>query len=338
MYMMKALVYDGTQVSLNEVPRPKVKNSQVLIQVKAAGVCGTDLAISRGFLPTPTPLILGHEFAGVIAEIGINVDSSLIGKRVTCEINSNVDFTCYYCKQKNFTQCISRKALGIDIDGAFAEFIAVESYLVHELPSSISFEDATFIEPLAAAYQVFEMMPLEIDDKTISIFGMGKLGLLITQVAIQKGLDLIVIDASDKKLQLAQKFGAHKLINRVEIENIPVAIKNYTHGLGADIVVDATGNPNALNDIIASCRTRGKIHIKSTHGLDTPINFTDVVVRELTIYSSRCGPFDKAINGLKSGVIKVKELISVKYKLELFEDTFASYENNQDHIKSIFLI
>ncbi|MFX1555591.1 MAG: zinc-binding dehydrogenase, partial [Promethearchaeota archaeon] len=282
--MMKAAIYDGKEINIKNVAEPIISKSQVLVQVRAVGICGTDLAIVQGSLPTPIPIILGHEFVGEVVKLGKEVDKAWLNKRVTSEINSNIDFNCYYCKQELFTQCISRKAVGIDIDGALAEHIALETYLLHEIPDSISNEDATFIEPLAAAYQTFEMMPLEQNDKIMAIFGLGKLGLLITQVALLKGLKLIVVDGSDKKLNLAKKFGAHHLINRLACKDIPQEIKNLTNSLGADIVVDTTGNPDALKDIIASCRTRGKIHVKSTHGLETPINLTDIVVRELILY------------------------------------------------------
>ena len=124
---MKAAVFDGKEITIKAVSQPKIKDSQVLVQVKAAGICGTDLAIVNGDLPTPTPIILGHEFVGEIVKVGKEVDQSWLNKRVTSEINSNIDFDCYYCKQGLFTQCVSRKAIGIDIDGAFAEYIALES-------------------------------------------------------------------------------------------------------------------------------------------------------------------------------------------------------------------
>lgn len=332
---MKAAIFEGNKIQVKNLPQPKLKHSQVLIRVKAAGICGTDLAIVKGHLSTPIPIILGHEFSGEVVEVGKNVDQIWLGKHVISEINSNIDFNCYYCKQNLFTQCVSRKALGIDIDGAFAEYIAIESYLLHEFPPSISFNEATFIEPLAAAYQTFETMPLYPEDKTMTIFGAGKLGLLLIQVAKLKGLSLIVVDGSEKKLSLAQKFGASHLINRITTEDIPNEIHNLTDGLGSDIVVDTSGNPEALKDIVSSCRTRGKLHIKSTHGLPTPIDLTDIVVRELTLYSSRCGPFDKAINGLKSDNINVNELISKVYPLDKIQEAFDSYEKNPDHIKTI---
>jgi alcohol dehydrogenase len=271
-------------------------------------------------------------------KIGRFIEKKWLNKRITSEINTNLDLSCYYCKKGLYTQCISRKAIGIDINGALAEYIALESYLLHEIPESISYEDATFIEPLAAAYQTFEMMPIGKNDKNIAIFGLGKLGLLIAQVAVSKGLTLIAIDGSNKKLDLAKKFGARHILNRMKYNNIPNEIKKITNDLGADIVVDSTGSPDALKDIVDSCRTRGKIHIKSTHGIKTPINLTDMVVREITLYTSRCGPFNKAIEGLKSGKIHVKDLISEKFPLDHITDAFESYNQNRDHIKTIVTI
>ncbi|MFX1280193.1 MAG: zinc-binding dehydrogenase [Promethearchaeota archaeon] len=335
---MKAAVFDGQNLIVKTVKDPKINDFQVLIQVKSVGICGTDLAIVKKSLPTPTPIILGHEFAGDVVEVGSEVDQKWLNKRVTSEINSNIDFKCHFCKQGNHTQCISRKALGIDIDGALAEYIAVDSYMLHEIPDSISYDCATFIEPLAAAYQTFEVMPLNENDHVMAVFGLGKLGLLLIQVALQKGLTLFGVDGSHKKIALAKKLGVHYPLNRFDGPNIPNKIISLTGGLGADIVADTTGNPVALKDVIASCRTRGKIHIKSTHGIETPINLTDVVVRELTIYSSRCGPFDIAIEGLKSGKIKVDKLISKKYKLEEIEKAVSSFEDIHHHIKTIIHI
>ena len=335
---MKAAVFNGQKISIKEVPKPELEDSQVLIRVMASGICGTDLAIVKGHIPTSTPLILGHEFAGEIVEVGKKVNENWLGKRVTSEINSNIDFDCYYCQREIFSQCISRKALGIDINGSFAEYIAVESYLLHEIPKNISYKDATFVEPLAAAYQTFETMPIEDDDKIIAIFGLGKLGLLLTQVALINGLEVIVIDGSDKKLSMAKKYGVKHLINRFDVENIVEEIRGFTNNFGADIVVDTTGNPEALIDIVTSCKTRGKIHIKSTHGLGTPINLTDIVVREITVYSSRCGPFDKAIEGLRSEIVKVNDLISKEYNLENIKEAFAAYDENQDFIKAVIII
>ncbi|NHJ26118.1 MAG: hypothetical protein EAX89_16185 [Candidatus Lokiarchaeota archaeon] len=332
---MKAAVFDGNKIELKEVQTPEINDDQVLIKVKAVGICGTDLAIVSGSLQTPIPIILGHEFAGQIINVGKNIDNYWKGKRVTSEINSNVDFNCYYCNKKQYTQCISRKAIGIDIDGAIAEYIAVDSYLIHKIPDNLTFNEATFIEPLAAAYQTFEMMKLVEDDKITVIFGLGKLGLLLVQVALEYGLTVVAIDGSEKKLSLAKEFGAARLINRMKEKNIVNEIKDYTNGIGADIVIDTSGNPRVIADLISSCKTRGKLHIKSTHGIAVPINLTELVVREITLYTSRCGPFQKAIEGLKIGNIKVKSMISNIFPLKEVNLAFASYNKDHDNIKTV---
>ncbi|MHA2087708.1 MAG: zinc-binding dehydrogenase, partial [Promethearchaeota archaeon] len=126
--------------------------------------------------------------------------------------------------------------------------------------------------------------------------------------------------------------------NRFDGPNVPDWIRSLTRGLGADITVDATGNPLVIKDVIASCRTLGKVHLKSTHGIDTPINLTDAVVREITLYTSRCGPFDKAIEGLRSGEISVDKLISKKFQLEDIKKAIDFNNIGQDHIKTIIHI
>ncbi len=166
---------------------------------------------------------------------------------------------------------------------------------------------------------------------------MGKLGLLIQQVAQLQGLKTIVVDGSDHKLSLAKKYGAPYAINRHNSKSISEEIKGLTDGLGADIVVDCSGNPGALNDVVASCRTLGKLHMKSTHGLATPINLTDIVVREITMYSSRCGPFEKAINSLECKTISVNEMISAQIWLNDIEEALSSYKN-KNMIKAILRI
>lgn len=334
---MQAAVFDGKILQIKDVPKPTIKSHQALIKVYAVGICGTDLAIAKGHLPTPIPLILGHEIVGEVVEIGEKVDKKWLHKRVTPEINANLCGKCFYCQNNILTQCVSRKALGIDIDGGMAEFIALDDYLLHEIPDALTYHQATFIEPVAAAYQTFELMPITPLDRTLVIFGMGKMGLILIQVAksLSTQLEIVVIDGSDVKLALAKQFGATNVFNRHQIPHPSVEIKKITNGIGADIVVDTTGNPDVLQEVVASCRTRGKIHIKSTHGLAAPLNITDLVVREITIFTSRCGPFEQAIAGLRSGQIKVDQLISAEFPLSKVQDAFASYDKSKDHIKTI---
>lgn len=333
---MRAAVFDGKNIELKERDIPKIAPNQVLLKLKNSGICGTDISIFQGHLPTPVPIIPGHELSGIIEKVGANVRKDLISKRVTSEINANICGTCYFCKNGIPTNCIHRKALGIDIDGAFAEYIAIDKYLVHELPDNVTFEQGTFVEPLAAAVNTFELMPFDSKDKWIAIFGAGKLGLLILQVAknyhrvfpeiIQNSPKIVVVNRTEEKLKIAKKLSADYLINS-STEDPVKKIKELTDGLGADIVVETTGNPTMMNQVTESTRTRGKIALKSTHGLPTPINITDVVVREISLYGTRCGPFDKALKFMNKDLINTDILVGSKFALTNIKEAFKEAES-----------
>lgn len=339
---MKAAVFDGTKLEVKDVPEPKLLDDYVLIRVKYCGICGTDIAIVRGWYKVATPLIIGHELVGEVAKVANPRHSHLVGKNVTCEINVNICGKCYYCVRGLPTHCMTRKAIGIDLDGGMAEYIAVPHYTIHIIPDSIKLDDATFIEPLAAAYQTFETMPLpsagsqiattkvkesvgsmavNLKQENVGIFGMGKLGLLIMQVAKQHRLNVIAIDNSEKKTNLAAKLGADYHIDSSKVDVVQ-KIKSITNGIGLDYAIDCTGDEKVMDQVIASTRSRGKIHIKSTHGLPVPMNITDLVVREISIYTSRCGPFKKAIQGLESKKISVKDVLTHVFPLEQINKAF----------------
>ena len=339
---MKAAVFNGSILEVKEVPEPKLPDDYVLIKIKYCGICGTDITIVNGWYKVPTPLIIGHEFCGEIVKVANPRHSHLVGKNVACEINSYICGKCYYCVRGMPTHCVERKALGIDIDGGMAEYIAVPHYLVHLIPDSIKIEDATFIEPLAAAYQTFEMMPIatgsaqiastkinqnvgsvavNIKQENAAVFGLGKLGLLIIQVAKQYGLNVIAVDRSEKKLNLAAKLGAAYTINPNKTDVVQ-KIKSITNGVGVDYAIDCTGNDQVLQQVLSSTRSRGKIHIKSTHGLPAALNITELVVREISIHTSRCGPFEKAIKGLESKKISVNEILTHIFPLDQINNAF----------------
>jgi threonine dehydrogenase-like Zn-dependent dehydrogenase len=333
---VKAVVYNGEDLVYTEVPRPIPDDYEVLIKVKAVGICGTDIAIATGQLQVPFPLILGHEFIGKVVSVGSDVEDDWLHTRVTAEINTQTCGECWFCKNNISSQCPDRKALGIHRNGAMAEFLTIDSSLLYPIPDSVTDLDATFIEPLAAAYQTFEMMPLTPHDSTIAIFGLGKLGFLLLQVAKDLGLQVLVVVGSDKKASLSQQLGADYVINRHAVTNPSYEIINLWGG--ADIVVDTTGDPNALDQVIASCRSRGKLHIKSTPGVSSNINLTEMVRREITLYTSRCGPFSKAIEGLSSKKINVQSLTSEVFPLKDAKYAFNIHRNNKDHIQTVLTL
>nr|MDO8083522.1 alcohol dehydrogenase catalytic domain-containing protein [Candidatus Sigynarchaeum springense] len=336
---MEALFLDkyGLQYTASH-PDPTMGADEVMVRVKACGICGTDIAIVNDTLPTPRPIIPGHEITGVIESFGNKVPErvrALAGKLVTTEINTNTCGKCFFCKNGMPTQCINRKALGIDVDGGMATRLAVRHDLVHGLPDGLDPRQGTMIEPLAAAVQTFKMMPLTATDEDVVIIGAGKLGLLILQVivAMDKLANnppkrrVLVIDHHDFKLELARRFGATEAINSSKLpeQDLFKRVAAFSDGgKGADVVVEATGNPRALNQAVYMARPRGKVALKSTHGVPVPFDLTAGVVKEITFYTSRCGPFEEAIDFVRKDLVDLAPLVTEVFPLsrgiEAFKD------------------
>lgn len=312
---MKAVIMTDGGIKIKEVELPKSDDKSALIKIVAGGICGTDLAIISGHLNVHLPLILGHEFAGDVIKVGHNVKNLSVGSRVTSEINLTCG-QCFFCAANIPTHCLFRKAIGIDVDGAFAEYIAVPSKNIHLLPESISYEEGVFIEPLAAAIQTLKMSPLKPTDVVV-VMGDGRLGQLVVQAlkATIPSAKLLMLGKHDSKLATAKKLAALDSIINVAHEDPKEIVMGETGGLGADVVVEATGNPDAMNLALTLVRHRGIVSLKSTHGQRVSIDATQIAVRELTLQGSRCGPFDEAIKMLKEGRVKVKPLVSARYPL-----------------------
>jgi alcohol dehydrogenase len=332
--MRAAQIDQQGRLACRNVPIPEPVAGEARIAVRAGGICGTDIAIVEGTLPTPRPLILGHEITGIIDKVGPDVKTSWIGMSVTTEINRFACGKCFFCSHDMPTQCIHRKAIGIDVDGGFTEFLITDANLLHEIPPNLEFMEATFIEPLAAAIETFKLMPLGDLDQKIVIFGPGKLGLLILQVvkALYPGRTVFMVGRSEYRQKFAKLLGADVVINGGTKDPVR-EIQQLTGGLGADVVIEATGNPEVMDMAVRACRTRGKLAVKSTHGVPTPVNLTDVVVREITIYSSRCGPFDEAIALLRAGKVSVGSMMSKTFSLSKVEEAFAFLAKKGDFIK-----
>jgi len=307
--IMKAAVLTEKGIEIKNIPKPNIGEHDILIKNEAVGICGTDLSIIRGDYKIPLPRILGHEFAGYIEEKGAKVKNFKIGDRVTSEINVSCG-ECYFCKSGQRTQCLSVKALGIFLDGAFSEYTVTPDINVHKI-GHLSFDEATFIEPLAAAINTYKMSPLQKDHKNVVIIGPGKLGLLILQVTKLLKRNVIVIGRSH--LDIAKKLGADYIID-ITKENYIERVMELTDNIGADVVIETTGNSGGIEMGMKIIRNRGLFCLKSTHGLMVPIDITALVVKELHFQGSRCGNFQEALKIIDK--IKLKPLISGIYPLD----------------------
>ena len=312
--------------------------AEAIIEVQYAGVCGTDLALFHGEYPVKLPHIGGHEFTGIVKSVGEGVDKSWIGKKVTAEINNTCiaygkKQLCPSCEKDLPSHCQTRSVTGIiNHEGAFADEVRVAAGTLHEIPSNIDSLTATLIEPLAAALQTFEMSPIE-KNETVVVLGTGRLGVLIVFVAFLKGIHTIAVSRSDAKRNRALDFGAQQVFTPDDAID---EIRNLTHGLGANRVIDTTGNPNGIKQAFKLVRPRGTIDCKTTCGLPSiGFDMTKLVVDEVKLQGSRCGPFEPAMKIIQKHQEKLKSLIT---SIRPLEETQAALESVSEENKVVLTI
>ena len=295
---MRALVFKNGLSYHDDYPVPVPSESEVLIRIRCAGICNTDVEILKGYMGFSG--ILGHEFTGVVEE---SPDQRLIGRRVVGEINFGCG-VCPYCQSGLKNHCPNRSVLGIlNKNGAFADYLTLPVSNLHIIPDSISDEEAVFVEPLAAAFEIMEQVAIRPDDK-VCVLGDGKLGLLIAQVLSLSRCELVVAGRHRDKLSILEKRGIRTMPGPVPNERI------------FDIVVDATGSPAGLETAINIVRPRGKIIIKTTVADRGAMDLNRVVIDELTLIGSRCGTFPPAITALETKSVDVTPLISKVFDIE----------------------
>lgn len=305
---MRALRYERGTIWVDSAYRvPSLDPGEALIRVLLAGICNTDLEILEGYRPFQG--VLGHEFVGIVEQVagtqGTADSKALIGKRVVGEINVSCnDPTCDYCRQGLALHCPQRAAIGISSrDGAFADYIALPVRNLHTVPDSIGSEEAVFGEPLAAAFSVLDRGQPTPSDLVV-VLGDGKLGQLVAQVLQLTCRNLLVLGKHEWKLQLL----AHGGIRAMQLDD---GIKDLaSSGVRADMVVDCTGAPSGLETALQLVKPRGTIVAKTTVAAASTLHISDLVVKEIQLIGSRCGPFPSALRALEERLVDVTPLIS----------------------------
>jgi alcohol dehydrogenase len=306
---MKALIFEGT-LELREVAVPAIAAGEALIRVSMAGVCGTDREILRGYAGFRG--ILGHEFVGQVVECAIQ---EWVGQRVVGEINITCG-RCAQCQRGLGRHCPNRTVMGIaNRPGCFAEYVALPCSNLHAVPDSISDEAAVFTEPVAAAAEILEQLPLP-PGQRVAILGDGRLGLLIAQVLMSAGQEVTLIGKHDWKLELARAWGAAVSKNGVA-DFKPASFP---------MVVEATGTPRGLEESVRLVEPRGTVVLKSTFHGPANLDVTKVVVDEITLLGSRCGNFSVALDLLCKGRVRVEPLVTKVFPLEAGIEAFEYLE------------
>lgn len=305
---MRALMLEASSLSLRDVPNPTcADDGEVLVDVELAGICGTDLELLRGYLPFCG--IPGHEFVGRVADAGSSRFPQ--GALVVCEINVGCG-RCEFCARGQRNHCTARQVIGVRArDGGFAESIRVPRANLHRVPASVSERQAVFVEPLAAALQVLDQVDV-LPGMRVLVIGAGRLGQLVARVLALHAVDLQVV---------ARRARHRELLAQVGVASIA---EDEVDAASADLVVDTSGHPSGLALAMRAIRARGTLVVKSTFAGDLPLDPKRLVVDELTVVGSRCGPFQQALEAIATGQVDPMPLLDAVFPLERFEEAFAA--------------
>ncbi len=319
-------------VELQDRPVPSPSKGEVLIEVKACGICGTDLHIFHDQFPYWPPVILGHEFSGEIVEVGRDVKGFKVGTRVVGEPHTEACGTCYLCRTGNIQICPMKRSPGWGIDGALARYLCMPEILLHRIPDNLSFDDAALVEPTAnTVHDVIERAGIQAGDFVV-VLGPGPIGLLAALTARAAGAwHVLVVGApGDEAIRLrkARELGFQTV--NLGNANPRDVVSEMTSGRGADLVVECSGAPTAIASTVDLVRKKGKIcaiGLTGNENVQFPWNqaafkVCDIVFNLSTSYTS----WDRTINLIAGGLIPVRELISHRLPLKSWKHAFQELE------------
>ena len=329
---MRALVWNGpgSDVSLQDIPKPKAGPGEVVIQVKASGVCRSDVAIARGHMPLKNwPLVLGHQTAGIVAEVGNGVKSLKVGDRVISTIDICC-YRCYYCLTGRPNLCRNLKRLGFEVNGSDAEFVLTPEVNVVKLPENVPFEQgAISVDAVASMYHaLISQAKIKVGDRVV-LLGIGGMGIQAIEMAHISGASVLVTSRNDKRLDFAKKLGAEVMVNTTK-QDLTKEVMAYTEGEGADIVVNSIGLSDTMKQAVELVRPGGKIIVIGLMAPQFTVPHMKLVMNEIEITGSRIAT--------KLDVIKVIDLIAadrlhpavtVSYLLSDFKAGFEAVEKGE---------
>jgi L-iditol 2-dehydrogenase len=334
---MQALVKTSKgvgNVELKEVDTPKINEDEVLIEVKAAGICGSDILIYYDRHANIPPMIMGHEFAGVIDKVGKQVTNWSEGDRVVSETSAQVCRSCFFCRSGNHKVCPEKKVFGIGTDGAFAKYVKVPAWLLHKIPPNVSFEEAALSEPTAVVvHALIERTRINTHD-FLTVLGAGPIGLISAQASISAGAETLITGTSadaKTRLKLAHELGIKHVIN-VETEDLISKVMDLTQKKGADIVVDASGAEPALHQAFEIVSRLGIISAIGITGKDyIKVPWDKLIFKAPRIiynFSSKFSSWEKALAMMSTGAIKLKPMVT-KFSLKDWEIAFKKVESKE---------
>lgn len=335
---MKAAIYYGPgDIRIEEIGRPKPGDEGIVVKVRAAGICGTDLHYYRQAWRSLTALVLGHENTGDVVEVGANVKDVKVGDRVWTEAFLPC-FECEWCKRKDYYKCLSPKGFGgiRGLNGGFAEYLWVPVVLlnrnVFKLTEAMSYQDGALLEPIAVGVRTMNNAEPKTDDVVV-VLGVGMVGLGVVAKLKALGVSRVIVsDVSEKRLQAAKELGANLIVNPTE-EDIVKRVMEETSGRGADIVVEAAGKPVTLRQSIDMVRRGGKIMVVANFVEPFEFNPDSFRVKNVRIISCVGNDFQAGFDIVKAGGVKDKQLVSHVFPLDRIKEAFETAMNTKESIK-----
>ncbi len=341
---MKALLLKQyMELDYTEQPEPVIGAEDVLVRVRACGICGSDIHGLDGSTGRRVPpLIMGHEAAGVIEAVGAGVTEWKAGDRVTFDSMVSCG-KCHFCKRGEINLCDARQVLGVSTGeyrrhGAFAEFVSVPQRILYRLPDNVPFEHAAMIEPISVAVHAVNVTPIEMGDTAV-IVGSGMIGLLTIQAARVAGCTRVfAVDLDDAKLALAKELGADETFNPKNCD-VVAEIQARTGGRGADVVLEAVGATEPIKTAIAAVRKGGTVTLIGNITPKIDLNLQAVVTREIRLQGTcgSCGEYPACIDLLSRGLIKVEPFISARVPLADGASWFQRLYQHEPNLMKVIL-
>lgn len=318
---MRALLFDGTLRLAASYPDPVLQPGEALIRPHLVGICNTDIEITRGYMGFRG--VLGHEFVGTVIACD---DAQWLGQRVVGEINAACG-TCATCARGDSSHCPYRTTLGIDRrDGAMADVLSLPVATLHRVPAGVADEAAVFTEPLAAALEILEQSHIR-PTENVAVIGDGKLGTLCAQVLRLLGCGVTVVGRHPERWNMFHRLG---IATMKSSDVVPDGALHANTRHAFDVVVDCTGNPGGLAIARHLVRPRGRLVLKSTFAAESGLNLSMLVVDEVSLVGSRCGPFAPALRLLERGLVEITPLIADRFSLN---DSVAAFEAAHGQLK-----
>jgi len=343
--MRAAQMYGVNDVRVVEVPKPGISNNEILVKVKSAGICGTDLRMIRNGVPgigEQTPRTLGHEISGVIEEVGTGVSGYRVGDRVALAPNMGCGI-CDECVKSDYHLCANYTAVGVQLNGGFAEYVVIPETAVRfgnlaPIPEHVSFEAAALVEPLSCVYNGILQCPIRLGDDVL-IIGAGPIGIMYAQLAKRSGASRVfVTNRSPQRLRLCNEIDPELIT--IEHERLKEEIKERTNGRGVDVCVTANASPEAQQLAVELSAMHGRINFfgglpKASENVainTNAIHYKQIIATGSTKANNH--HFRKTLHFIATGIVDAERLVSAKFPIERMDEALG-YAMSSQGIKTL---